>query len=253
MPDETNYEIRVKEVLDSRWSASFAPLALMACCDETWLTGPVRDQSELYGLILKIRDRGLQLVSINPVPNPRFLSPFPVLTTNRLCLREFDQQDVPAVFDILSRQAVNEWLETDPLKSVEEAEARIQSRVRLFKDGLGLRWAITLKENPSRVIGSCGYFSLQRGTQTVEIGYELHPDYWGRGMMSEALQTVVQYSFGAQALMPVHRIEAIVLPANIPSCRILQKLGFELEGVRREFGFWKGRYQDMYLYALLNT
>lgn len=253
MPDETIYEIRLKDVLDPRWSAAFTPLALKACCDETLLSGHVRDLSELYGLVLKIRDLGLQLISINPAHTSRCVSPFPELTTQRLHLREFDQSDVQAVFEILSREDVNKWLETDPLKSVEEAEARIQSRMKLFKDGLGLRWAITLKENPSRVIGSCGYFSLRRGTQTVEIGFELHPDYWLKGLMSEALQAVIQYSFGAQAILPVHRMEAIVLPTNIPSCRILHKLGFIREGVRREFGFWKGRYQDVYLYALLNS
>jgi len=253
MPDETIYEIRLKEVLDSKWSAAFAPLALTACCNETLLTGPIRDQSELYGLVLKIRDRGLQLVSIKPSHKPCCLSPFPELTTERLHLREFNLRDAQAVFEILGREDVNEWLETDTLKSIKEAEARIQSRMNLFKDGLGLRWAITLKENPSRVIGSCGYFSLRRGTQTVEIGFELHPDYWRRGMMSEAMQAILQYSFSAQALIPVHRIEAIVIPSNIPSCRILHKLGFEREGVRREFGFWKGRYQDVYLYARLNT
>jgi ribosomal-protein-alanine N-acetyltransferase len=52
--------------------------------------------------------------------------------------------------------------------------------------------------------------------------------------------------------MPVHRIEALVIPDNGGSIRVLEKLGFDREGVRREFGFWKGRYQDVYLYALLN-
>ena len=253
MPNETIYEIRLKDVLNSRWSAAFAPLALKACCDETLLTGPIRDQSELYGLVLKIRDRGLQLVSINPVPTPRRVSPFPELTTERLLLREFDLSDAPAVFAILGREDVNEWLETDTLQTIEDAEARILARLRLFKDGLGFRWAITLRENPAQVIGSCGYFSVRRGTQTVEIGFELHPDYWRRGMMSEAMQAILQYSFSAQSLMPVHRIEALVAPANTASCRLLQKFGFEREGVRREFGCWKGRYQDVALYALLNT
>jgi len=52
--------------------------------------------------------------------------------------------------------------------------------------------------------------------------------------------------------MPVHRIEALVTPNNTGSIRLLEKLGFCQEGLRREFGFWKGCYQDVYLYALLN-
>ena len=70
---------------------------------------------------------------------------------------------------------------------------------------------------------------------------------------AEALRAVIAYSFGEQALMPVHRIEALVLPENRASLRVLEKLRFEQEGVRREFGFWKGRYRDVLLYALLNS
>ena len=66
---ETIYEIRVKGILDSRWSAMFAPLELVPRQDETLIAGPIQDQSELFGVILKIRDMGLQLISINPVPS----------------------------------------------------------------------------------------------------------------------------------------------------------------------------------------
>jgi len=70
--------------------------------------------------------------------------------------------------------------------------------------------------------------------------------------MTEALRTMIQFSFANQTPMPVHRVEALVAPDNIASIRVLQKLGFESEGLRREFFFWDGRYQDVYLYALLN-
>jgi ribosomal-protein-alanine N-acetyltransferase len=86
----------------------------------------------------------------------------------------------------------------------------------------------------------------------VETGYEIHPDFWKQGLMTEALQAMIQFSFGPQDLMPVHRIEAIVYPENTGSIRLLEKLGFTLEGLRREFGFWKGHYQDVFMYALLN-
>lgn len=185
-----------------------------------------------------------------PLQPPRT---FPTLTTERLLLREFSLSDAPAVFDILSRADVNEWLETAPMVTIEEAELRVKGRISLFQDNLGFRWAITLREEPRRVIGSCGIFSVRRGTQTVETGYELHPAFWGRGFISEALRTMIDFAFSPQVLFPVHRIEALVVPGNTVSVRVLEKLGFVREGVRREFGFWKGCYQDVYLYALLNN
>ena len=177
---------------------------------------------------------------------------FPDLSTERLLLREFRLEDAPAVLAILGREDVNEWLETDTLRSLEEAEGRVRTRMSLFRDGMGCRWAITLKSQPARMVGSCGYFSVRRGTRTMEAGYELHPDFWRQGLMTEALRAMIGLSFSPQAPRPVHRIEAIVAPENTASLRLLEKLGFEREGLRREFGFWKGRYQDVYLYALVD-
>lgn len=67
MPGETTYEIRVKDVLDEKWLAYFTPFTLTFGAEETILTGLVHDQAELFGVLLKIRDLGLHLVSVNPV------------------------------------------------------------------------------------------------------------------------------------------------------------------------------------------
>jgi ribosomal-protein-alanine N-acetyltransferase len=252
MSGETVYEIRITGILDAKWSAAFTPLSLISRQDDTILSGPIRDQSELFGILMKLRDMGLHLISVqsNPVPVP-VVSTFPVLTTSRLVLREFSLQDAPAVFDIFHLEQINQWLETDTLQTIEQAEERVRSRMQLFHDRLGIRWAITLKEDPGRLIGSCGFFSVRRGTHTMEAGYELHPAYWYKGYMTEALQALLDYAFSEQAFRPVHRVEAIVAPGNIASIRLLEKFGFIREGLRREFGLWGGAYQDVFLYALL--
>jgi [ribosomal protein S5]-alanine N-acetyltransferase len=257
MPDKDVCEIRLKSVLDARWSPLFEPLRLVPLQDMTLLTGPFQDQSELFGILCKIRDMGLQLLSVQIQPThaegvPQRVHSFPVLTTRRLLLREFSVEDVPGVFEILHRPEVNRWLETAPIKTMQESGARVQARINLFKDQMGCRWAICLRENADQVIGSCGYFHVRRGTHTMEAGYELHPGYWKQGIMSEALQAIIRFCFGEKNPFPVHRIEALVAPGNAASIRLLEKLGFEREGLRREFGFWNGCYQDVYLYALLD-
>lgn len=176
---------------------------------------------------------------------------FPVLETERLLLRAFSLADVGGVFEIFSRADVSAWLEFEPMQSLEEAERRVRGRMGLFERGMGYRWAIVLKDAPEKLIGSCGYFHIRIDTQTFEIGYELHPDFWRQGIMTEALTAVLDYSFSEAALRPVHRLEALVDPGNVASIRLLQKLGFVEECVRREFGFWKGKYQDVKLFALL--
>jgi hypothetical protein len=69
MPNETTCEIHIRDVLDEKWSSYFEPFTLTFGTDETILTGVVHDQAELFGILLKIRDSGLTLVSLMPVPS----------------------------------------------------------------------------------------------------------------------------------------------------------------------------------------
>jgi hypothetical protein len=61
------YEIHVLDVLDEKWKDHFAPFTLTAAGDESLISGIARDQAELFGVLLKIRDHGLTLISVNPV------------------------------------------------------------------------------------------------------------------------------------------------------------------------------------------
>lgn len=67
MPETSLYEIRIRDILDEKWANYFAPFTLSYGEQETLLTGTPHDQAELFGLLLKIRDLGLHLVSVNPL------------------------------------------------------------------------------------------------------------------------------------------------------------------------------------------
>jgi hypothetical protein len=68
MPEEFMYEIHLLDPLDEKWSTYFLPFAMTIGDHETILIGAVQDQAELFGILLKIRDLGLRLVSVNPLP-----------------------------------------------------------------------------------------------------------------------------------------------------------------------------------------
>jgi hypothetical protein len=70
-----SYEICVQAVLDEKWAACFVPFVLTAGAETTTLTGSVHDQAELFGVLLKIRDLGLCLISVNPQLSSRTMSP----------------------------------------------------------------------------------------------------------------------------------------------------------------------------------
>ena len=176
---------------------------------------------------------------------------FPTLETSRLLLREFRRSDAPAVFDIFSRPAVTQYINSEPMESMQQAEEKIEARCRLFERKIGFRWASTLREQPVRVIGSCGFFLVHRPHRISEIGYELHPDFWRQGYMYEALTPVIDLAFFQQDFFAVNRIEALTYLENPASITLLRKLGFVEEGVRREYGYWSGRHHDLRCFALL--
>lgn len=67
MVEDTAYEIWVRDVLDIKWAAYFAPFTLTIVPEGTLLRGVVHDQAELFGILLKVRDMGIRLISISPV------------------------------------------------------------------------------------------------------------------------------------------------------------------------------------------
>ncbi len=96
--------------------------------------------------------------------------------------------------------------------------------------------------------GTCGYKVLSPYDQRGEIGYDLARAYWGQGIMREALQAVIAYSF---TQLDLNRIQAYVLTENARSIGLLRRLHFETEGVLREYRRFKGEFSDWVLMALL--
>lgn len=176
---------------------------------------------------------------------------FPILQTERLILREFRPADAQAIFAIFSQDIVTRYHNLETMRTIEKAERLVEARARLFERGLGIRWAITRGEQGDEVIGSCGYFNLHEVYRSVEIGYDLHPDYWRRGMMSEALQAVIAFGFSEAFWFGLNRIEALTYVEHEVSAALLRKLGFVEEGIRRESGYWKGQFHDLRAFSLL--
>ncbi|MCV2504066.1 MAG: GNAT family N-acetyltransferase, partial [Neisseriaceae bacterium] len=110
-----------------------------------------------------------------------------------------------------------------------------------------IRWGIVLKEN-NQVIGTCGYHNFQEEHSRAEIGYDLNPDYWQKGYMTEAITAIQKYGFKK---LKLHRIEAFIFPDNLASRKLLEKVGLQSEGVLRDYFFEKGRFVDGEIFSIL--
>ncbi len=174
---------------------------------------------------------------------------FPIIKTDRLLLRELREEDAMDIYSYFSKDEVTRFYDLYTFTEVQQASDLLQLWINRFYQDEGIRWGIVLKDSQNRLIGTCGYHSWSKEHNRAEIGYELHPDYWGKGLMTEAIDSIVQY--GRDALR-LRRIEAFIDPINESSGKILEKVGMQSEGVLRDYFFEKGRFVDAEIYAKIN-
>ena len=172
----------------------------------------------------------------------------PTLETRQLFLRRITEDDHRDWLAVWHSPGVLDYL-IDFQGRPNDAVGReiIQWAERIFSDESGIRWAITLKP-AEHMIGSCGFHLYNKRDRRAEIGYELHSDYWRRGIMSEALAAILEFCFQR---LDVHRVEADVVEGNAASAALLKKAGFTLEGVWRERVYKRGVFQSLWQFGLL--
>lgn len=176
-------------------------------------------------------------------------NPFPVLETERLVLRQYTAQDAEALFSFRSNPQAMRFVPRPLQQSVDDAMAMID----LINNGIAandtIAWAIELKST-SKVIGSLSFHVIQKEHHRAELGYMIHPDYWGKGIVPEAAAAAVHYGFSH---LRFHSIEAIIDPVNVASARVLDKLGFVREAYFRENFVQNGVFTDTAIYSLLRA
>jgi RimJ/RimL family protein N-acetyltransferase len=173
----------------------------------------------------------------------------PVLTTERLTLREVHpEDDLPALYELFADAQVARFTDTGPFTAMAEAAEVMAWIKQIFAEQSGMRWAITFNSDQETLIGTCGYHQWNRSNNCAEFGYDLKQQFWGTGLMTEALRAMIGFGFEQLYL---NRIEADVTVGNDGSARVLEKLGFSEEGLLRQRGYWKGDYHDLRFFGLL--
>ncbi len=172
---------------------------------------------------------------------------FPTLITKRLVCRQLTIDDAEILHQYWSDVDVTEFMSLDPFKTIEETEEMIMLLTSLPENNQGIRWAITRKED-DKIIGTCGFHNHKPEHFRAEMGYELGREYWNQGIMTEALPAIMDYGFNC---LNYNRIEAFVNYGNVRSAGLLERMGFKLDGVLREYEFNRGNFVDQYCYSLL--
>jgi [ribosomal protein S5]-alanine N-acetyltransferase len=175
------------------------------------------------------------------------LSAVPVLETARLRLRTVHRDDLDAIYALHADPRAMRYWSFAAWTRREQAEEWFNQRQRWGNDSEVWPWGITLAGS-AQLIGIATLFSVNRVQCRAEIGYQLGSAHWGQGYAVEALRAVLGYALDA---LQLQRIEADIDPRNLASCRLVEKLGFRLEGLLRERWRVNGEVTDTALYGLL--
>lgn len=178
---------------------------------------------------------------------PRLKS-FPRLQTQNYQLRKIRRSDINSIFKGLSNPRVSTWYGIS-YSSKKATQSQMKWYRRILKEKTGIWWAICAQENPATLLGTCGFYHYDKDNRNTDMGYWLHEEFWGQGIMSECLPTMLAYAFSR---MNLHRVEAEVEPENFASISLLGKLGFQFEGRRRQCEWRRDHYIDLEYHALLN-
>ncbi|WP_018350338.1 GNAT family N-acetyltransferase [Longispora albida] len=168
------------------------------------------------------------------------------LTGPRVVLRELNIDDAEWLPGLIGHPDVFRWLLDDVVPTKEQLHEILQHRAATAPDGQPRRKFELVVTVDGAPIGFCDLEVVKR--QRGELGYGLHPAYWGRGLIGEAVRLVLDFGFGTLGL---HRIHATTRPDNMASRRVLERAGMRLEGHHREDTLVRGEWEDSVHYALL--
>jgi len=164
-------------------------------------------------------------------------------------IRKWELSDAADLAAALSNQKVQDNLRDGlPYPYTEQDAADYISAMRSADENETFAFAITADH---KVIGSIGIFrqgNIHR--QTAELGYYIAEEYWGRGIMTQAVKLACAWVFDRSDIL---RIYAEPFSYNIASCRVLEKAGFQYEGTLRQNAVKNGRVLDMKMYSLLRA
>ena len=159
--------------------------------------------------------------------------PFPIQTSKRLFLRNIKASDAETIFFLRSDKTVNQFIKRPKhrqTKSIEDAFSFIEKQHKNIENNVSIVWGITLKNDP-QLIGTICLWNFSESRDVAEVGYDLNPEFHNKGIMSEALNMIIDFGFKE---LKLHKIEAFTDCKNESSKRLLTKNGFHLNASRKD-------------------
>lgn len=181
----------------------------------------------------------------------RVFKSFPTLDIgDGIVLREIKDHDAPGFYFYISDPEVNRFISDEDIPScLETAVTELHYWSSLFHHHRAIYWAITEKAS-NNIIGTCGFNNWSQAHNRGEISYDLARSHWNKGIMTNVLKHMIK--FGVKN-MDLKRIQATISVENGASVRVLEKLGFQQEGLLKHYAYLHKEPKDFYMYAYVPT
>jgi [ribosomal protein S5]-alanine N-acetyltransferase len=169
------------------------------------------------------------------------------LQSDRLNLIQSDVSHASTLFGFWTNTDVTRYMNIEPLATIDDVIDMIDLTNHLAAINQSIRYTVFIK-NTNQIIGSCGFNYIDFENERAEIGYDLGKEYWGNGYASEAVFVLMNYWFHDLGL---NRLEARVVPENVQSIKLLNKLAFQFEGILRQSEKSKDGFIDVMIFSKL--
>ena len=181
--------------------------------------------------------------------NEKIFDSFPVLKTDRLILRQLNENDVDGIYNFYSDPVALKYIPRKLFTERIEASDKIKFFNALFDDRKGIWWAISDKEKQD-IIGIAGFFEIDKDANKAELGYGFLYGNWGKAVGTEIVKTLTDFGF---KVIQLHKIYANIHPDNISSIKVVEKFGYKREGLFKDHDFAQNKYFDTAVYTKIKS
>ncbi|NGX34024.1 MAG: putative ribosomal N-acetyltransferase YdaF [Candidatus Anoxychlamydiales bacterium] len=168
------------------------------------------------------------------------------LETKRLILRKPLSEDIDDIFEYAKDEDVARFTKFKAHKTLQDAKMFLQIVKQQHQNKTALTFLLELKEN-KKVIGSISFLNISEDNERSEIGFALSKTYWGKGLMSEAIEKFLEFGFKK---IKFNRLETFSNIENFRSIRLLNTF-MQKEGILKEREKIKGRFCSLNIYSIL--
>ncbi len=173
-----------------------------------------------------------------------------IFETERLIIRPMRMFDAFDMYAYAKQPETSEFLTWSPHPDIEYTKNYLAFVIGKYKAGEFYDFAVTLKSEEGKMIGTCGFSKIDFTNNIGEIGYVISPEYQGKGYASEATREIIEFGFNQ---LSFNRIEAKYIVGNGASRAVMEKCGLKYEGTARSAMLIKGSYRDIATCALLKS